>query len=150
MITFFVAGIPIPKGSAKGFVVKSKLTGKHRAIITQTNKAKQDPWASIISFTARQHFGDRPLITGPVCIGLTFIMPRPKKHFGTGKKETVLRDDAPTWHTGTPDLDKLIRGVLDPLTSVVWEDDSQVALMAPPPSKQYGDKRGVYITIKEL
>jgi Holliday junction resolvase RusA-like endonuclease len=150
MITFFVPGTPIPKGSAKAFFIKSKATGKHRAIVTQTNNEKQKPWASAVSFTAQQSQGGRPLIKGPVCLGVSFIMPRPKRHFKTGNNSHLLRDDAESWHTQTPDLDKLIRCIKDALTGTVWVDDSQVCLMSPPPSKKYGDRPGVHITVVEM
>jgi Holliday junction resolvase RusA-like endonuclease len=151
-LTFFVSGTPIPKGSAKAFAFKQKGTGKLRTIVTQTNNEKQKPWASSVSFAAEMmmKLEDRPLIGGPIALGLTFIMPRPKAHYRTGKNSHLLRDDAPTWHTSTPDLDKLVRSVGDALTGRVWKDDSQVCILSPPPSKKYGDRPGVHITIIEL
>lgn len=120
MIEFFVPGIPIPKGSAKAFVVKG------RAIVTQDNGAKQKPWASSISYTAMQEMKFQKPVSGPISISLTFFMPRPKGHYGSGKNSEVVKASAPNSHTSKPDLDKLIRCVKDALTGVVWNDDSQV------------------------
>ncbi len=141
-ISFFVPGIPIAKGSAKAFY--NKATG--RAMITQTNREKQQPWASTIAYYA-QEAGCKPS-SSPIAIILLFTMPRPKSHFGTGKNSSILKANAPDYHTSKPDLDKLIRCVKDALTGVAWMDDSQVCLMRTV-SKRYGSNPGVKIMIEQ-
>ena len=118
-IAFFVPGIPVAKGSAKAFVVKG------RAIVTQTNSAKQKPWASAISYTAQQA-GVRPM-AGPVMVRMTFVMPRPKAHL---RKSGAIKETAPSFHTSKPDVDKLVRLVFDALTGIAWKDDSQAQIRA--------------------
>jgi Holliday junction resolvase RusA-like endonuclease len=141
MIGFFVPGVPVPKGSAKAFVVKG------RAIVTQDNGAKQKPWASMIGCVAADLFV-KPL-TGPVMISVSFQMPRLKGHFGSGKNAKVVKASAPIYHTAKPDLDKLLRCVKDALTGIAWGDDSQVAVVAHL-SKKYGDAPGAHIKISEI
>jgi len=119
-LKFFVPGIPVPKGSAKAFVVKG------RAVVCQDNAAKQKPWASSISYTAMQEMKFQKPVTGPIAISLCFTMPRPKSHYGTGSNSAIVKPSAPRHHVSKPDLDKLIRCVKDALTGVVWSDDSQV------------------------
>ena len=116
-ISFFVAGTPVPKGSAKAFVVKG------RAIVTQDNRDRQKPWASSISYTAAQQTDGVKPTAEAVHITMQFYMPRPKSHL---RKNGELTKSAPIHHINKPDLDKLIRCVLDALTGVVWADDSQV------------------------
>jgi len=146
MIEFFVPGTPVPKGSAKAFVVKG------RAVVTQDNGSKQKPWASSISYTAQQVMqGQRPF-QGPIEIGLLFIMPRPKGHYGSGKNCYQIKTSSPVHHVVKPDLDKLVRCVKDALTGVVWGDDSQVCRMSDV-SKQYETASrgcGVKIQIRRL
>ena len=72
-----------------------------------------------------------------------FTMPRPKSHYRTGKYADSLRGDAPENHTSLPDLDKLIRCVLDALTGVCYQDDGQVWLCKS--CKMYGKNPGVHI-----
>jgi Holliday junction resolvase RusA-like endonuclease len=140
MITFFVPGVPVPKGSAKAFVVKG------RAIVTQDNRAKQKPWASLITYTAEQYCRGMSEGNGPRSLVLTFFMPRPKSHYGTGKNAARVKPEAPEQHTKKPDLDKLVRCVKDALTGVAWADDSQVSNLAA--CKIYrGDSPGVLVTI---
>lgn len=155
-ISFFVQGIPVPKGSAKGFVNK----WTKRVIIMQTNRERLVPWASTISHEASKVW-TRPPSSNAFTVSVDFFFNRPKSHFGTGKKSGVLRADAPQWHISTPDTDKLLRSVLDALTAIVYVDDRQVFGCPPfkyyvwgpwesePLTEQDSDRSGVRITIRE-
>ena len=50
MITFFVPGTPVAKGSAKAFYNKKA----KRAFVVQDNSERQKPWASLISLKAEE------------------------------------------------------------------------------------------------
>lgn len=140
-IAFFVPGVPVPKGSAKAFVVKG------RAIVTQTNAAKQKPWASMISLMAQQS-GIRPH-TGPVLVAMAFYMPRPKSHFNS---KGEVKNSAGLYHVSKPDIDKLVRCVFDALTGIAWVDDSQAQISSA--QKVYArtatTQPGVQISINQI
>ena len=121
ILDIFVPGTPVAKGSTHAFAHKT--TGK--IITMQTNAKRQKPWASLIAFTAKEAIDGGP-VDGPVSIDIRFTLRRPKNHYGTGKNATLLKTSAPQHHTKAPDIDKLLRCVLDALTGVVWHDDSQV------------------------
>lgn len=59
----------------------------------------------------------------PIEMRLSFVMPRPKAIQWKTKQMTRLA------HTSKPDLDNLIKSVLDALTGVLFRDDSQVAML---------------------
>jgi Holliday junction resolvase RusA-like endonuclease len=80
--------------------------------------------------------GAEPLAE-PLQMRLMFFLPRPKGHFGTGKNSAKLKASAPLAPAVKPDLDKLVRAVLDALTGVVFRDDCQVAGLSC--SKLYAD-----------
>ena len=141
MITFFVPGVPVAKGSARAFYNPRM----KRAIVVQTNAARQKPFASMISYIAQEQ-GLKPL-DGPVFIGMLFQFPRPRAHFRTGTYSHVLRDDAPLYHINTPDVDKCARLVFDALTGIAWHDDKQAQIFEA--RKIYADEPGVHITIAE-
>ena len=127
-ISITVRGLPIAKGSAKAFYVPSL----NRAVVTQSNKAKQTPWVSAIREAVFEECGyDVTPVGGMVAITrMEFFFPRPKSHYRTGKHAADLKADAPLYHTNKPDVDKLERCVLDALTGVLWKDDSQVVYVA--------------------
>ena len=54
-------------------------------------------------------------------------MPRPKKHFRTGKYSKVLKNNAPMLHSVKPDADNLAKLVLDVLENAgFYKNDSQI------------------------
>ena len=91
---------------------------------------------------------DGPPIEGPVELFIAFVMPRPKCHYGSGKRSSVLRLDAPSHHTVAPDATKLTRSTEDALKGVVWADDSQVVRQEV--SKGYGPRPGARIVVRKV
>ncbi len=120
--SFFVKGKPISQGSLtfiKGRAIHVK--GRELAL-----------WRGTIAAIARST--NITKIQVGVDMELLFIFNKPKT---VKRNEPFVR----------PDLDKLIRAVLDSLTGVAYEDDQQVVrLMA---QKAYGETEGVHIKIKE-
>lgn len=104
---FFVPGHPAPQGSKQAFV-----RGK-RAVLVEVSK-RVKPWREAVQDAAITH-GCQSL-NGPVSVKLTFLMPRPK----------AMPKSAPLTMCARPDADKLARAVLDGITGVCFEDDSQV------------------------
>ena len=135
-VSFFVPGLPVPKGSARAFVVKG------HAVVVQDNAAKQRPWARSIAWTAKVPCV-RPLDV-PVVVALAFVMPRPKAHLGAHGLRAAFGAARPATR---PDLDKLVRLVLDALTGIAWADDGQVVEIHA--RKDYGERCGVMVTIQE-
>jgi len=83
-------------------------------------------WRYDVGMAAQEVFGDKPLITGPVRLGITFYLQRPKAHYRTGKNKHLLKDSAPSFPIVMPDLTKMLRAAEDALKGVIWKDDSQV------------------------
>jgi len=109
-----VYGVPQPQGSARAFTPK----GHTRPIIT-TDNARLKPWRQELAWVAldalqksQQQKAPRGV---PVLVNMAFYFEKPK----SARKSAL-------WKTSRPDLDKLLRAVLDALTGIVYEDDSQV------------------------
>ena len=113
VLRFSVAMTPQPQGSAKAFVV-----GK-RAIVTSDN-AKLKDYRQMVAWSAQaaRPAGWLPL-DGPVQVTLTFAFLKPKS---APKKRTRP--------TTRPDLDKIVRAVLDGLKGIGYRDDSQVTSLS--------------------
>ena len=138
-ITFTVPGRPRPQGSMRW--VKSKNTGNP----VPTTNTKMKEWRSDVGWFAHQVIANRRFI-GAVGATMTFTFERPKKHYRTGKYSHLLRDDAPERHTQTPDVDKLIRAVLDALTGVAYGDDCVVDRVGA--AKRWGSPEGLECTLR--
>ena len=98
--------------------------------IIHTQGSALAAWRSAIALGAR-HAGALPR-DGAISIDMTFFMPKPK---------TVTRSHP----TVAPDLDKLVRAVLDGLTAIAYKDDSQVTSLIA--RKDYGERIGVDISL---
>lgn len=132
-LRFVVVGDPVPQGS---------LRRAGRYALRYDNEARLKAWRETIAVEAAKALLAQggpigvPYPTGSVSIALTFVVARPAKH-RTSKGD--LRPDAPLRPVTRPDLDKLIRSVLDALKGVAYGDDGQVTTIQA--QKVYGDPR---------
>lgn len=142
--TFFVPGIPATKGSTKSFY-----NPKAKKVVTMAdNRESQKQWEARVTALARQ--AQAPFVTAtPVEVRIVFKLPRPKGHYGTGRNAGQLKNSAPSYPSVKPDVDKLIRAVLDGLTGVIYRDDAQVVSVAA--IKSYTDVQpGASISLRYL
>lgn len=153
MITFTVRGIPAPQGSKRFLGV----TGRGRVRLAESSK-RVAPWRSDIRDQAERAMRDHstpnldplPPLTGPVAVELAFRLPRPKGHYRTGAHAGELRPAAPIWPATKPDLDKLVRAVLDACSALVWTDDAQVVDLGVRKRYADGEGPGVTVTVRDL
>ena len=124
------------------FVIK----GTNRAIITDRSRTKLQVYRGVIRDKAIEAMGGEAPTTGPVDVTVGFHFPRPKSHYGTGKNAGHVKDSAPDHHITRPDIDKLLRALLDGMTGVVFKDDSQVAEIVA--RKYYGETPAVYVQVE--
>jgi crossover junction endodeoxyribonuclease RusA len=139
-VDVWVPGAPVPKGSAKAFVTKAG-----RAVVTQTNREAQRDWAPFVRDSVGQGLVYQSLgawpTAAPVAVALDFVMPR---------RKSAPKTYTPAW-TRKPDLDKLIRMVLDCLTHVALADDAQVTSVAGSKREaEPGEEPGVRIRLVVL
>lgn len=129
-IQFEVVGKPATQGSKVEQVIRNRqgnpVIKKGRALtIIREDNPRLAQWRQEVAHAARAVY-DGELFIGAMTMALTFVRPRPKSHYGTGRNAGVLKRSAPTYPTTMPDCSKLARAVEDALTDVIWKDDSQV------------------------
>jgi len=61
-----------------------------------------------------------------ISMSIDVYIGRPKSHFGTGRNSEKIKESAPAYPIGRPDIDNYIKFVLDALNGVFYRDDSQV------------------------
>ena len=125
MIYFSVDGIkPIPQGSMK-FI--------RPGVMIHARAAELALYRATVAQKAKTHI--RTPFAGPIALEAKFRLIKGKS----------VKRDLPTV---APDVDKLLRAVMDALTGVAYLDDAQVVQVTA--SKQYKETPGVDIGIKEL
>ena len=134
-----IPGKPIAKARPR-FFRRGKFVGTYKAQGQDTAEGR------FLVYMTGQISLSEPL-RGPVSVSCGFYMPRPKAHYGTGKNARILKNSAPKRHAKKPDLDNLIKFVLDCLNmSGVWTDDNQVYKIES--HKVYSSKPRTEIIIK--
>jgi len=133
ILNIFIPGIPRPAGSKRAIPIYRGKKGQARtftghSVVVDTSGQKGKDWRADVRAMVQKERAGAPLETGSLTVFMTFYLPRPKSHFGTGKNATVLKEKAPDFyeHLYTPDALKLGRAVEDSLTGVLWKDDCQV------------------------
>ena len=135
ILAFTAFGTPQPQGSSRAFVHKG------RAIITSANP-KMRPYrhtlTQVASDTMEMNGRSLPLFPRPEAVDVSIIwtLTKPKS---TPKKLI--------YPTKKPDADKLMRAVLDSLTGVAYEDDSQVVRARI--EKQYGGPERTEVVVRQ-
>ena len=151
MITVRVNGRPAPQGSKRHvgggrMVEMSKAVGPWREAV-RSEIQHTDP--------ARGTGGEgvnQPLHDGPVSVTLVFSFARPASHYGRRGGQPYLKDSAPPFPAGRPDIDKLARACLDGIVmGGAIADDAQVCeLVCCKCWCADGQVPGVLITITEM
>lgn len=132
-----VRGTPAPQGS-KRHIGNGRMIEMSKAV---------GPWREAVRASAVKAV-TLPL-SGPVQCRVIFYMPRPASHY---RANGILKPFAPEFPSVRPDLDKLVRAVLDGLTmGGAWKDDGQVALLSAMKKYTPSDSLpGCVIELKEL
>lgn len=132
MINFIVPGTPVGKA-------RPRVTRSGRVYTPESTAQAEE---AIRQAAQQAMYGLEPM-EGPLVATLAFIMPIPtswsKRH----------RDDALTGvmaHTSRPDLDNLIKTVLDALNGIAYSDDKQIVRLGA--TKAYGLEPKVLISIR--
>jgi Holliday junction resolvase RusA-like endonuclease len=135
---FSVDGKPIPQGSVVAHVKNGK------ASIHYAQGSGLAVWRNMVTAAARAEWGDSPPTGRAVTVGLHFRMKRPRSHYKNleGDIRRTAVDEMPSV---MPDLDKLVRAILDSLTGVVFMDDAQVTTIIA--DKAYDHTPGVNVLI---
>ena len=116
-VTFTVYGVPSPQGSLRAMPLGAKAGG--RAIIVQggTKESRERllSWRDSCGAAARAALAGQPALAVACAVVVAFYLPRPK----SAPKSVI-------YPAKKPDLDKLVRSLMDALSQVAFIDDALV------------------------
>lgn len=142
MITFSIFGLkPEPAGSKKAFIPKSNevrlrvyaggqdaldALNSLRAVVVDAN-SKAEPWKNYVAHQSLEAMNRRGLnvAEGPLRLEIRIGIPRPAGHW-TSKGALSAEGKRKPFPTSRPDLTKLVRGIEDAMTGIVYADDAQI------------------------
>jgi len=115
---FTIPGKPIPKA-------RPRVYKRGKFVKGYNSQEKAEGEFALNAFESSIKVAGKKL-SGPVFLDIIFHLKRPKSHYGTGKNSETLKKNAPKFHVSKPDVDNLVKFVMDSLNKVTWYDDSQV------------------------
>ena len=135
-MTIIISGKPISKA-------RPRFARRGKFVVTyNSQETEEGRWLWEAKGQIKQCF------EGPLWVSCHFYMPRPKGHYGTGKNAGNLKASAPQWHIKKPDVDNLLKFVLDCLNGMAWRDDCQIVELFG--KKAYSDNPRPEIKIGEV
>jgi Holliday junction resolvase RusA-like endonuclease len=132
-VRILIEGDPVAKGRPRFAMVNGKP-------ITFT-PSKTRNFEAVVSLIARQQAPETPL-EGPLAVDIFFAFTVPKSR---AKKKT----QAQRYKDTKPDIDNLIKAVLDGLnTAGIWRDDAQIAILRA--AKTWSESPRTVVTIRPV
>lgn len=122
VVSFTVYGDPQQKGSTRAFALPIKGTmgpgggPKYRAVTTSANPSLKRWEQTVAAEAGVLAHKTKLFLNDAVALRLQFYLQRPPSVSARSRPYPVV----------TPDLDKLIRGAIDPLKGILFRDDAQV------------------------
>lgn len=136
-VNILVDAIPVPKG-------RPKFARRGKFVTTYTPKKTADYEKKVAGDAKVSMKGEKPLEGALKCV-VTCFMPIPK---GTSKVKQAKMLSNEIYHTKKPDVDNLFKAATDPLSGIVFLNDSQI--VDGRCSKRYSDYPRTEIIITEL
>ena len=135
MISFTVPGIARGKGRPR--------VARRGAHIALYPDAKTASYEGLVSMTAQSALGGRSPMTGPLVLTLLVRITPPQSISKSARQAMLSGQFAPT---KKPDLDNVVKAVLDGCNGVAFQDDKQVVEIHA--GKTYAEAAGVDVVIE--
>lgn len=134
VVSFRVCGLP--KGKARPRVTKTGHAYTPAATVA---------WENTIRLQATHAMRGVELPDGNLIVRMAFCF-QPPKSYAKKRRELLVLEGRPMPHK--PDIDNLVKAVLDACNGIAYRDDAAVVEIDA--KKRYGEEDGVQVTIERL
>lgn len=136
-VAFVIPGTPVGKGRPK-FARRGKF-------VTTYTPEKTASYENLIRVKAEQAMEGRPLFDGPVEVSIRLIVTPPASWSQKKQREALEGQIRPT---SKPDIDNVLKGIMDACNEIVFKDDKQAVAVSI--NKQYGTVARAAVEVRAL
>jgi Holliday junction resolvase RusA-like endonuclease len=115
--------------------------------------AKCTQYREKLKLAYQQSHPDASPLQGALSVSISVFIPRPKKHFGTGRNAGIVKAQFEEGHhEQKPDADNFAKMLLDALNGAAYVDDSQVVDLRVRKywARDIDNKGGLFCEISEM
>lgn len=136
-IRFEVPGTPVGKG-------RPKFARRGNFVSTYTPE-KTASYENLVKLAAAEAMAGHPMIEGPVEVAIRLTVTPPASWSQKKQREAL---DGRIFPTSKPDIDNVLKGIMDACNEIVFKDDKQAVDVRV--SKRYGQVAGAAVEVRTL
>ncbi|SOZ99475.1 Holliday junction resolvase [Cupriavidus taiwanensis] len=141
-VTLTIPGVPVPKGRPR---FRNRRTKSGAEFVQAYSPEKTRSYDAVVRTLAEQAMAGRPPLTGALQVNFVAFLPVPRSWPQKRSRSALEGRVLPTYR---PDLDNMIKNVLDGSNGILFADDSLITDMVV--SKRYSDRPRAVLEVIEL
>ena len=136
-VAFVIPGTPVGKG-------RPKFARRGNFVSTYTPE-KTATYENLVKVKAEQAMDGRPMIEGPVEVSIRLIVTPPASWSQKKQREAL---EGRIFPTSKPDIDNVLKGIMDACNEIVFKDDKQAVDVRV--VKRYGQVARASVEVRPL
>lgn len=141
-VTLTIPGVPIAKGRPR---FRNRRTKSGAEFVQAYSPEKTRSYDAVVRTLADQAMAGRPPLAGPLQVNFVAFLPVPRSWSQKRSQSALAGRVLPTYR---PDLDNMIKNVLDGSNGILFADDALITDMVV--SKRYSDRPRAVLEVIEL
>ena len=136
-VAFVIPGTPVGKGRPK--------FARRGNFVTTYTPEKTATYENLVKVKAEQAMDGRPMIDGPVEVSIRLIVTPPASWSQKKQREAL---EGRIFPTSKPDIDNVLKGIMDACNEIVFKDDKQAVDVRV--VKRYGQVARAAVEVRPL
>lgn len=136
-VAFVIPGTPVGKGRPK--------FARRGAFVTAYTPEKTASYENLVKLAAAEAMAGRDIIAGAVCVGIHLYVTPPASWSQKKQREAL---EGRIFPTSKPDIDNVLKGIMDACNEIVFKDDKQAVDVRV--VKRYGQVARAAVEVRAL